>query len=160
MSLTPAQLSTLQADIEADPVLDALPNNSDGAFAIAAAYNVLASPTFTVWRTNVPTKDCKTAMIWTEYIARSAGEREAWTFMLSNGFINVGDVNVRQGIQDIFSGAGGATTRANLMSIAKRSATRGEKLFATGTGSDASPATMTVEGSLSFQDVEQARSLP
>lgn len=157
MALTPAQQATLKAAIIADEALNAQPNNSDGAFAIAAALNALASPAFLVWKSSVPTKDCKTAMIWTEFIARSAGEREAWTFMLSNGVINPSDANVRQGIADIFSGAGGATSRTNLLAISKRNATRAEKIFATGTGSDAVPAVMGREGALSYQDVEDAR---
>jgi hypothetical protein len=99
-------------------------------------------------------------MVWTEFIGRSAGERDAWQFMLSNGFINAADANVRQGIQDIFSGPGGAGSRASLVQIAKRSATRAEKLFAIGTGTDVSPGTMVIEGSLGFQDVQAARELP
>lgn len=157
MALTPQQLTTLKADILADPALAGQPNNSDGAFAIAAAYSLLASPDFIVWRTAVSTSDCKKATTWTEFIGRSQGERDAWQFMLSNGIINAGDANIRQGIVDIFSGPSGATTRAALVAIAKRKATRAEKLFATGTGSDAVPATMTFEGNLSYQDVQTAR---
>ena len=155
--LTVTQQATLKADILADPVLSAQPNTADGAFAIAAAYNLLASPAFRVWRTDVPTAAVKLGVVWTEYIGRSAGERDAFVFMLSNGTINAADANIRQGIQDIFSGPSGAGTRTNLIAIAKRDATRAEKLFATGTGTDASPATMTFEGSLSFQDVQDAR---
>lgn len=157
MALTTAQLATLKADILANPTLSSQPMNSDGHFFIAQYYNVTASPDFWVWRTNVPTKDCKTAMVWTEYIGRSAGEREAWQFMLSNGIINAADVNVRQGIQDIFSGPSGLQSRTNLTNIARRLATRAETLLATGTGSTASPATMGFEGNLSFQDIELAR---
>lgn len=157
MQLTSAQLIVLRDAILADPVLNAFPNNADGAFAIAAALNQDASPDFWVWRTNVPTADCKKAMVWTEFIGRSAGEREAWTFMLSNGFISAADPNVRQGIQDIFSGPGGAGSRAALTSIAQRRASRAEKLFASGTGSQASPATMGAEGALTFQNVQDAR---
>lgn len=155
--MTPSQLSAIKAAIVADPVLNAKPNNSDGAFDIALALNLLAVPDYIVWRSDVPTKDCKKAMVWTEYIGRSAGEREAWVFMLSNGILNTADVNVRQGIQDIFSGAGGVGSRTALVAIAKRKATRAEKALATGTGTDATPATMTFEGSLSYQDVELAR---
>lgn len=157
--LTLAQQQVLHDDIVADPAFNSVPTNADGHFAIAAAYNLPAAPAFIAWRTNVPTADCKKAMIWTEFVARSAGERDAWQFMLSNGFINAGDPNIRQGIQDVFSGPGGAASRAALVAIAKRAATRAEQLFATGTGSDASPATMTFEGALSFQDVEAARAL-
>ena len=157
MALTPSQLTALKNDIAADSALNALPNNSDGAFAIAAAYNLPASPAFRVWKSSVTTRDCKTAMVWTEFIGRSVGERDAWQFMLSNGTINPSDVNVRQGILDIFSGAGGATSRSNLTNISKRDASRVEKLLATGTGTDGSPATMGFEGTLSYQDVELAR---
>lgn len=160
MALTQAQLATLKADINADPTLSAIPNTPDGAFEIAAAYNAVAVPQFIVWRGNVPTADCKKAMVWTEFISRSAAERDAWQWMLSNGFINAGDPNVRQGIQDIFSGPGGATTRDNLVAIAKRDALRIEKLFATGAGTDATPATLVVEGTISYQDVLNARNLP
>jgi hypothetical protein len=42
----------------------------------------------------------------------------------------------------------------------KRPALLGEKILATGTGSDASPATLGYEGNISYQDVQAARSLP
>lgn len=166
MPLTTAQLQTLKTDIAANTnqingvAINAMPMNDDAHFAIAAWYNGTASPNFTVWRTNVPVSDCKKATTWTEFIGRSQGERDAWQFMLSNGILNAADSNVRQGILDIFSGPSGATTRAALTAIAKRLATFAEKLFATGTGSDGSPATMSFEGAISFQDVSQARGLP
>ncbi len=157
MALTPAQQSTVKADIAANSDLNTKPNNSDGAFAIAALYNLPASPVFRVWRTSVLTRECKTAMVWTEYIARSEMERDAWQFMLADGSINPSDANVRQGILDIFSGAGGAGTRAALTAIAKRDSTRIEKLLATGTGTDGTPATMGFEGPISYNDVQSAR---
>jgi hypothetical protein len=155
--LTTAQLQALGADIAADPVLSVLPNNSDGAFQIAQAYNLAAAPAFIVWRTNIPTSDVKKAIVWTEYIGRSVGERSAFELIISNGIVNSADANIRQGFTDIFSGPSGAQTRTNLTALAKRSATRAEKLFASGTGSDASPATLTFEGTLSYQDVQDAR---
>jgi len=157
MALTIAQQTTVKADILATPELNVLPNNSDGAFAIAALYNLEAVPSFVAWRTDIPTKDVKTAVVWTEYIGRSVGERAAFELIISNGIVNAADTNIRQGFQDIFSGPNGATTRANLVSVAKRNTSRIEKLLATGTGTDASPATMTFEGSISFQDIELAR---
>ncbi len=158
MPLTTTQQQSLKADVAAaaDPecqALEADPTNADKAFAVAALYNQAAAPAFVVWRTNVPVKDAKQAMVWTEFIGRSQGERDAWQFMLSNGILNAADANVRQGILDIFSGPSGAQSRANLTAIAKRNATRAEKVMATGTGSNASPATMGFEGSLSYQDV-------
>lgn len=160
MALTAPQLVTLKADILADPTLSSQPENSDGAFAIAAAYNLSAAPPFVVWRTELREEEMMQKTVWTEYIIRSAGERDAYRFMLSAGTINAADPNVRQGIVDIFSGPGGATTRTQLTELAKRNATRAEKLFATGTGTTISPATMTFQGNLTFQDVLLARALP
>ena len=76
------------------------------------------------------------------------------------GAINFSRPNVRQGLQDIFSGAGGASQRTHLLAIGRRLTTRAEKLFSAGTGSTASPGTMGFEGNLSYQDVQEARNLP
>lgn len=157
MSLTSAQLVTLKNDIAADPVLSLIPKTPDGAFEVASAYNLTASPDFTVWRSNVSVAEVKKNVVWTEYINNtSVGERDAFVLMLSNGIIDGSDPNVRQGIADIFSGPQKQTTRSQLTEVAKRLANRVEKLFATGTGSTASPATMAFEGTLSFNDVLRA----
>ncbi len=67
----------------------------------------------------------------------------------------------RQCFDDIFSGAGGATTRANLLALWKRLATFAQKLFSTGTGSDAVPATTNTNVgdtfTLTTADVTEAR---
>lgn len=164
--LTPTQLQILKADIAADPILSAYPNTADGNFEIAKAYNALATPDFIVWRTNVPESDFTdltspetTNWSWPAFIARSIQEQNGWARMFAAGFINPSRPNVRQGILDIFSGTQNPAQqqRAHCAAIAKRKATRVEKLFATGTGTLATPATMGFEGSLSFQDVEEAR---
>lgn len=165
MNLTTQQLQTLKADILADPTLSAQPNNSDGAFAIAAAYNLPASPDFWCWKSSVSKDDLVgatgpdgTVFDWTAYIGRTAAEKSAFTEIFSSaGLVNPSRPNVRQAFTDIFSGAGGAGNRTHLASVSRRKVTRLEKLFATGTGSTASPGTMAVEGGVSYQDVETAR---
>lgn len=157
--LTPAQLQTLKADIAAQSDLNVYPNTPDGNYAIAGLYNALAAPDFIVWKTAIPTSDIKKNVVWTEYIGRSVGEQNAFQLMIADGTINASDLNVRTGFIDIFSGPSGATTRANLTALAKRKASRVEKLLATGTGSDAVPAVMGFEGQLSYYDVAQARDL-
>ena len=157
--LTQPQLVTLKAHIDGDPALAAQPNNSDGNTAIAAAMNLAASPAFTVWKTNVPTVRVGEAF--------NAGELAGLTSLnhtrlqtlaiyLTAG-VNPSLASIRSFFDDIFSGAGGTNTRASLLVLWKRLATRSEKLFATGTGSDAVPATMAVEGALTYRDVEAAR---
>lgn len=156
--MTPAQLATLKANILASPDLATFPNNSDGAFAIAALYNIDASPAFTVWKTSVSLQEIMSnGFRWTDVDGLSAAKYRTWDLMNSLGNIDPSKPNVRQGIRDCW-GAGSQQENAILPHL-KRLATRGEKLFATGTGSDASPATMTFEGSISYQDVEEARNL-
>ena len=169
--LTPAQLTTLKADILADPILAAQPNTSDGAFAIAQAYNLAAIPVFWVWRTSVSkaeftqqTSQDGTSFTWVGngFITRSVGEQTAWRELFNaTESVNPSLANVRQAFLDIFSGAGNAAlNRAHMTIVARRKATRAETLFAVGTGSTVSPGTMTFEGALSFQDVQDARNLP
>ena len=76
--------------------------------------------------------------------------------------INPSLLNVRQGIADIFSGnANNAPAqRAHLLAMARRKATRFEKLFATGTGTTASPGTANADATCNYQDIFQARNLP
>jgi hypothetical protein len=66
---------------------------------------------------------------------------------------NASIAGIRAMFDDIWSGAGGTTTRAALLALWKRNARRIEKLFVTGTGSDASPATLVVEGPISNEEI-------
>jgi len=160
--LTTAQLIVLKADILADPILNAFPNNSDGASAIAEAYNQQASPNFTVWKTSVTITEIGDKIAGTELSGLSSlnSTRLQTVVVLSADGVNPSLPDRRAFFDDIFSGAGGSITRANLLVLWKRIATRAEKLFATGTGSDAVPATMSFEGTLAYQDVLTARNLP
>ena len=157
--LTPAQYTTLHNDILADPVLAAAPAGPDGAVQIASAYNLNASPAFTVWKTNVPLVQVGDAFNATEIAGMTALNLDRLSTMAiyaPNG-INPSLADRRAFFDDIFSGAGGQLTRPKLLALWKRPALRGEKLFATGTGSDAVPATLVVEGAISASDVQIAR---
>lgn len=162
MALTPAQLQALKADIDADPTLSAFPNNSDGNFEIAAIYNAQASPDWTVWRTNVQAKQVmENGFIWTAVDGLTVGKARIWDWMTRYGSFNPSKTNVRQGLADCFGGASAQVTA--LLPHCKMLASRVQKLFSTGTGSDASPATMAdnigQDYTLSYQDVETARNL-
>ena len=157
MALTPAQQAAVKADILANPDLDAFPNTADGAYAIADLYNLEASPAFVVWRSDIPTSDVKKALDWTELIAASVGERDTFLVMIANGILNATDINIRAGIADVFSGPGGANTRAALIALAKENTSRIVALLATWTGSDADPGTPTFTGTIGYTDVLNAR---
>jgi hypothetical protein len=172
MLLTPAQQATLKAHIAANvnqvsfggvnTAINAIPNNDDGHFAIAAWYNLQASPDFTVWKTNVPINQIGDKINGTELAGLSTlnNTRLQTAVVLASGGFNPSLVDRRAFFDDIFSGAGGTTTRANLLILWKRLCSNIEKLFASGTGSNAAPATLVVEGTVSYQDIANARNLP
>src|SRR5688572_8791700 len=104
MALTTEQLQTLKADIAATPAISGQPNNSDGAFAIAAYYNQPTSPAWVVWDSRVSTYQIRSVIVWTEYEGLSVTKQNAFTFLCSNGIVDASLTNVRAGIAQIFAG--------------------------------------------------------
>lgn len=154
--LTDAQKTALAADVANDPAFAELPHNSDGAYAVAQAYNAIV-PAFIVWKTSVHKNEVGKAFVASALAAITAGNNDKLAnFAAWNETVNPSRLDQRAFFDDIFSVAAGASTRAALLALWKRSATRAEKLFATGTGTDAAPATMTFEGSLSYNEVQAA----
>ncbi len=180
--LTSGQLATLKADIAANnttivvggvsTAIKDLPNNGDVNVEIANWYNGLASPDYWVWKSFVRDQDIysmpsvdATTWSWSIYIARSQGERDAWRQMVNMaGGVNPSLANVRAGVADIFSGAGGAAQRTHLLTIGRRTATFAEKLLAAATvggvgnrGITSNPDTLAFEGSVTGADITAAR---
>ena len=158
--MTPAQLVTLKVAILADPVLNAYPQNSDGAYNMAIFLDQPATPDFIVWKTSVdPDEVMKNGMDWTRVDNLSVGKARIWDWMSRLGTFNPSKTNIRAGIDAAWVGtAADLAVRAMVYTHCKRLATKAEKLFASGTGSDAAPAVMTIEGRLQYSDIEQARS--
>lgn len=159
--LSTTQQQALKADINADPVLSAIPNTYDGAYDMAAKYNLAADPAFVVWRTNVPIDEImRNGMDWARVDNLTVGKARIWEWMSRLGYFDASKVNIRAGIDAAWVGtAADLAVRAVIYTHCKRNATRVEKLFATGTGTDAAPATMTVEGTINYADVYAARNL-
>lgn len=143
--LNSAQRAIIRADLQANFAAQLEARDYD---SIVAAYNQPASPSFTVWRPSLEPSQYREAITWTELTGRSAGERDMFAFLTGGGSlaINCTSLQVRQAIQDAFSGAGGAVTRPALIAACKRTTTRAEALLATGTGSNATPGLLTFEG--------------
>lgn len=159
MELTTQQKQALKAYILADPVLSQFPANSDGSYAIADLLNKTANPAFIVWKTDVSIDEImRNGMDWARVDNLSVGKARIWDWLGRLGTINAAKVNVRAGIDATWVGtAADLAVRAAVYTHCKRSATVLEKLFATGTGSDASPATMVIEGAIGYQQVDEAR---
>ena len=163
MSLTTAQQQALKAYIDSVPAWAALPNDSESALMIAQALQAEASPDFIVWRSSVSKDEImQNGFDWVQVDNLSVGKARIWDWMFDNGqeSFNPSKVNVRAGIDEAWRGtAAMLAVRAAVYGHCKRKANILEKVLATGTGSDASPATMGYEGTVAYWDVQAARSL-
>jgi hypothetical protein len=178
--MTPEQLATLKAAIAADPVLAAYPSWAASSYPIAAAFNELAITDFYVWKTDANINDVFDAVDWAKLTPADAPDSTATytnrallcqakqlnlqILMQGRSSINAAKLKVRQGLtdslQNVPAGVSGALLDAGWIAVKQtlyRKATRAEKLFATGTGTTGVPATMSFEGVLSPDDVQQAR---
>ena len=164
--LTTAQLVTLKNYINTVPAWSVLPNNSDTAFFIADQLAQTFTPSFTIWKSSVTVAQVGEGMNSNEVGGLTTANSTRLQVMASysGGAFDPSRADTRAGFDGIFSGAGGTLTRAALLVLYKRLANHLEKLFSTGTGTDASPATMglgaqgrPIEGSISYVEVQQAR---
>ena len=161
MALTLTQQQALAAHIATVPEWAALPKDSDSAVIIAAGLNQTAAPAFIVWRTRVSQDEImQNGFDWVRVDNLSVGKARIWDWLFSNSVraINPSKVNVRAGIAECWKGtAADLAVQAAVLAHCKREATIVERVLATGTGSDAAPATMSFEGAIGYADVQAAR---
>jgi hypothetical protein len=158
MTFTTAQYQTIKAAIAAETDPTFVGYRTAGATgAMAEWYSGLSSPAFIAWRTNVSLPEVVAEVDGVELVGLTAIKLEAYQSLLLAGYVNPSKTRIRAGFDQVFSAAGGTITRPLLLALWKRTATRVEKLFATGTGSDASPATLVYEGGMT--DAELVRAL-
>lgn len=157
--MTPAQLQTLKAAIlaETTPAFVSLRQANDEQ-GMADWYNVVG--TFVAWLSSV-TRDAVTVegFDWTQVDNLTTGQARIWDLLFDtqSRAINAGEAGKRAAISECWKGTAAKVAVATfVLSRCKRFATRGERVFAAGTGSDASPGVLTFEGSLTAQDISDA----
>lgn len=124
--MTPAQLVTFRAAVQANPDIAAVRAAGDQG-AVAAYYNTLDAGT--IWRPDITVSELNTAIIWTEFAALSVALQNTYLALISAPFIDTTKANIRGGFSAIFGPA--TTSRANLIALAQRTPTRFESLFTT-----------------------------
>lgn len=171
MVLTTAQKQALRADILAavdQPTITA--RTAQDWDTVAAIYNALVSPAFWSWRSSVTRSEIYTKQNdlaisgaqtgfweWDTFKAQTVTEQNTWREMFMGDQANFAAANIRNGVAKIFTGtAANNAQRDHCLAVGRRQVTRLEKLFSTGTGSTASPATMAVEGNVTAQQVSDA----
>lgn len=152
--LTTSQIATLKTVAAADQAAVALMTSADD-IALASWFN--EAQAFTVWRSVMTPEMSRSAIIAgaTQLDALTVGKRDS-LFYLTAGNLNVANASVRAAIDDLCGTQN--TLKTALQDAEKRTATRAEKALSSGTGTAASPATMTFEGLLSYADASQVRS--
>jgi hypothetical protein len=155
MSLTTEQLQTLKTAIaaETDPTFVAARTANDET-GMKNWYN--EPSTYVAWKTRVELTDVAANVDGVELVGLTTAKLAAYQALLLAGTVNPSKDRLRAGFDQVFSAAGGNTTRPLLLELWKRIVTRGEKVFASGTGSDATPGQLTREGALSEQDISDA----
>jgi hypothetical protein len=156
--LTTEQMAVLKADILAatdQATVDARTNGQ--TTVLASIYNQEASPAFYVWRSTFSPEQARAAISGGDALAQldnlDAGKRDSllWLF---EGVTHPENEAQRNAIQGLCGTQN--TLKAAILAAQKRAVTRAERLFATGTGSDASPGTLGWEGFLSADDIASA----
>lgn len=151
-SLSPAQASTLRNNILASELAAKCVGTGDGPYDIVVAYNLPASPAYVIWRAQY-TPEQKAAAIdagITQLDALTASKREVLLWW-ANRTHDARTAAAQTAMSDMTGSQN--TLKAALQDGAKRNATRAERVFATGTGSTASPGTSAIEGAITLVDV-------
>lgn len=134
--------------------------------ALAALYNLEAAPAFWVWRTAVSRQELYVTQNdlviagaqtgfweWDTYKAQSVTEQGTWREMFMFDTLDFSRANNRAGIAKIFQGTQAALAQqAHVLAIGRKKCSRYERVFATGTGSTASPGTLVLEGPIDYQE--------
>lgn len=164
-TLDKQQLQIMAADIAKNPDMNTQKDSADGDLAIAALYNQPAAPDFFVWKTSVAVGLLMQGNFdWTRVEALTVGKARIWEFMTAAQTVNPSQKQVRAGFEETFTEVEDAPCRQAIYDGASRLATRGEKLYAVGTGAapdnhGSGPGELVVEGIITTTNVSNARDL-
>lgn len=164
MALTPQQLPALKAAIlaETDPTFVGYRDN--GQTPLMAAF--YSSPsTFVVFKTSETVAAVGQVVNYVAFEALTTANLEKInTFTrLNMSTFKPSSADVRSFWANVFSGAlggQGQATRDALEALWRRFAKRGERLFATGTGTTLAPGVLVFEGDITDADISAAINLP
>ncbi len=165
MSLTPEQLVTFKADIDANTNATVIAaRNAGNNRAISDWYSLDNADGHWVFKIVVPLEEVSRAIELDDVANMTTNDNEKLKtfFVIRPDGVFANKATDRDGFDDIFSAAAGDDSQQALIALWKRLSTNIERLFATtpGAGTNADPATLVVEGGASLQDVRNAVALP
>jgi len=170
--MTPAQLATLKAAIDADVELSAFPMTTDGYLDLANKLNSeLAAPDFYVWKEHVTLAEIYgNGFAWVEVDSLTDPKARIWEWMFGQtSAANPAKQNVRAGIEEVWKGnAGKLAVQASVFGHCRKLANRTSKIFATTSAAPPTPSgalgsvtnvATAVIVAVAASDVEAARAL-
>ena len=162
--MTPQQLPALKAAIAAETDPEFVGYRTNGQTPLMRDW-LNAPSTFVVYKTSETVASVGQAVNYVAFEALTTANLEkinTFTRLNMNTF-NPSKADVRSCWANIFSGAlggQGQATRDALEALWRRFATRGERIYATGTGTTLAPGALVFEGSITDSDISAALSLP
>jgi hypothetical protein len=150
-----AQLLTLKAAIAAETDPTFVADRTAGAVGRMADFYNANHPTAVVWRSSLTADQIWAAVVWTDVIAMTVGNRDALKLITQHAAIRPTDANIRAAFSAIF---GASASLTNLVALAKRPATRAEALmgYSAGAGTDATPGVLNFEGAINGDHIVRA----
>jgi len=159
MSLTNPQLITFKADILANTDSEVITaRNVGNNSAIAEWYSRENIIDFWIFKKLVSIDEVSEVIELDDVANMTAGDNVKLNtfFNIRQGGVFANKASDRDGFDDIFSATAGNDSQQALKVLWQRLATNIERLFATGTGTNAVPAQLVVEGAASLQNVRDA----
>lgn len=158
--LTPAQLATLKAAIAAETDVAFVEYRTNGQTGLMAAFfNVAATPAFYIYRRAYSTMQMRAAVMAAsaQLDNLTASKRDSLFWVMSEQLDMT--VQTNRDALDNFTGIQ-QQLKSSLLDGGKRTVTRGEKLYCTGSGSLAAPGIAMFEGDITDRDISDAINLP
>jgi hypothetical protein len=175
MALTTSQQATLKTYIQADPILGTLITGVDSINQIISTLNSIVIPDYFIWNKLVPTDAINDAITWTNFTPNDSPDttvlfqnralicqiklEQLQALLIGRTFFDATKQSQVSGLQDALtnlpSGISGTNRSGGwpaVKLILSKQASVVQKLFATGTGTQASPATAIVN-SVDYEDI-------
>jgi hypothetical protein len=161
--LTDAQLTTLAAAIaaETDPTFVGYRTTGNNG-SMTQWFNEPSVPAFICWRTDVQAEEIGNAWVGTDIDGMSALNMQRLQLLLASapsGVFDMSRADRRAGFENPFGTNVNNASRVAMRAAWKRTATKAERLFVTGTGSDATPGLFGWQGQLTVDDIRAAVAL-
>lgn len=155
--LSPEQTAILRAALLSDPALAQWRTDRRDDL-IEAYYNEPSNPAFVVWRTDVRAEEIGNAWVGTDIDGMSALNMQRLQLLLASspsGVFDMTRADRRAGFENPFGTNANNASRVAMRTAWKRIVTRAERLFATGTGTDATPGVPGWQGTIPRSVVSQ-----